>query len=165
MCSGNLSRGQESNLQHPHYKCGALPLKLPRHKTDFLGDNAYRPSVRDHHAWIRTFPGLSMSRRSPYSWDGPRLYHFHLWTIIGLFHQDIHKLTREYIPKKQLHPSALITALLPGWLDFLIPSIIADETCCPYGAYAYLGYIIETKSCASYHLAEDAEYQPAPTNW
>ena len=74
LCVSFLSRRQESNLQPPDYKSGALPLKLLRHN--------------------------------------------------------------------QLHPSALITALPPGWLDFLIPGIIANETCCPYGAYAYLGYII-----------------------
>ena len=39
------------------------------------------------------------------------------------------------VPKdEQLYPSALITALLPGWLE--------HTSCCLYGAYAYLGYII-----------------------
>lgn len=54
----------------------------------------------------------------------PLLLVGHIWLPC----QDTHNLTREYISKKQSYPSALITALLPGWLDFLIPSIIADET-------------------------------------
>ena len=65
MRSENRSRGQESNLQPPDYKSGALPLKLPRLKPRF-----------------------------------------------------IRKTLAENL--KQLHPSALITALPPGCLE---PSI------------------------------------------
>ena len=52
-------------------------------RTDYLGDNAYRPSVRDHHAWVRTFPRLPMSRHGTYSWNVPHLYLFCLWVIYG----------------------------------------------------------------------------------
>ena len=52
-------------------------------KTDYFGDNAYRPSVMAHHAWVRTFPGLPMNRHGTYSWNVPHLYLFCLWVIYG----------------------------------------------------------------------------------
>ena len=53
-------------------------------------------SVRPH-VWVRLFVRSPINRHGTYSWNVPSFYHFCQWTIIGLFHQDIQGLTREYI--------------------------------------------------------------------
>ena len=159
MCSGTLSRRQESNLQPPDYKSGALPLKLLRHKAKIYKENpgekprrtfmrwprsshhlfrglmlaqtlfnvpkdqqtfsySYSARLSWVHAWVRTFPGLPMSRHGTYSWNVPHLYLFCLQVIYGSSPRHLQTSPESISLKKQSYPSALITALLPGWLDF-----------------------------------------------
>ena len=86
-------RRQESNSRPPDYKSGALPLKLLRHKAKIYKEN---PGEKPRQTFMR--------------W--PRSFH-------QLFRGLMLAQTLFNVPKdEQLYPSALITALLPGWLDF-----------------------------------------------
>ena len=100
-----------------------------------------------------------MSRHGTYSWNVPHLYLFCLRVIYGFTTKTPTTSPESISLKKKTIVSQCPYYRLTPWMvgTFL--------SCCLYGAYAHLGYIIETKSCTSYHLAEDAEYQPAPTNW
>lgn len=79
----------------------------------------YAPRLLWDHAWVRTFPGLPMSRHGTYSWNVPYLYLFCLWVIYGFLAKTPISLTREHIPKKTIVSQCPYYRLTPWMVGFL----------------------------------------------